>query len=176
MFVGSFYLNDPQNIVLGILTVFALAPGAILFYLGLKASEVGFSFGVKGQRRYTGKENTIMIFAKPDSDAKKDIPFGILFLEMRKEKLPKGVRLHYVRNLKKHFFEVYNNTKTNKLEPVLLPDKKSSPPELFKIPATMQPYKDCMDYNPPSLLQKIAPGILLAAMGIVGLLMLVTGG
>lgn len=170
----TFYMRDIQNMIMAILAVSTITPGGFLIYLGLKSGSMGFSFSAEGKAKYTGKENAILIIADRDKETKKDIPRDIRFVTLTK--IPKGARPHYVRNLKKHFYELYINRETNKLEPVLLPDKKSSPPELFKIPATMQPYKDCMEYNSPNLLQKLAPGVILAAMGIVGLLMLVTGG
>jgi len=170
---GFLYLKS-QNPVLGILATFAIAPGAYLVYTNVKGSESGFYFS-RGKRKYSGEENAIVWFALRDPNSNKDIPRSVSFVHIQNEKIPKGARQHYVRNLKKHFYELYFNTLTRKLEPFSLPDKKASPPELFKIPATMQPYKDCMEFNPPSLLQKVAPGILLLAMGLVGLIMLVTG-
>jgi len=171
--VGIAYFNNSRNISLGFLTVLAIAPGVILVYISIKAGEIGFAFSNKGRKQYRGDENAIVLFAKRSQNGK-DIPVCISFLKLNN--IPKDARLHYFRNYKKHFYELYNNTTTKKLEPVVLPDKKPSPPELFKIAAVMQPYKACMDYNPPTLIQKVAPGILLGAMGIVGLLMLITGG
>lgn len=173
LIAGAFYLNDNRNMLLGALAVFTIAPGVLLAYTGLKQGESGFAFNTTKQK-YTGKENALIIFARHTNDTQKDAPLIIKFAKL--EHPPKGARLHYVRNLKRHFYELFNNTKTKKLEPVELPDKKSFPPELYKIPATMQPYKDYMDYSPPSMLQKVAPGILLMAMGIVGFLMVITGG
>ena len=170
---GAIYFADIKNMFAGVIAVFFIGPGILLTYTGLKQGESGFAFNAKGQK-YTGRENAIVLIAERKEGMQKDIPIMIKFVEL--ENPPKGARLHYVRNLKKHCYELFNNTKTNELEPVRLPDKKSFPPELYKIPATMQPYKDYMDYSPPTLLQKVAPGILLLAMGIVGLLMLVTGG
>jgi len=170
---GIFYFKNIQNVAMGILTALTIAPGIFLVYMGWKAGESGFAFST-GQKKYTGKENAIVLTARLDTNTKKDVPVNISFIAV--DEPPEGARLHYVRNLKKHFYELFNDTKTNELKPVFLPDKKASPPELFKIPATMQPYKDCMDYNPPTLLQKIAPGILLGAMVIVGILMVMTGG
>ena len=172
----TFYVRDIQNMFMAILAIFMITPGVFMVYMSLKSGKMGFAFSTEGKAKYTGKENAIVLVASRDPVTKKDIPRGVLFLTIKPTKIPKGARMHYVRNLKKHFYELYINRETNKLEPVLLPDKKSSPPELFKIPATMQPYKDCMEYNPPNLFQKLAPGVILAAMGIVGLLMLVTGG
>jgi len=172
----SFYVRDIQNMFMAILSVFTLTPGGFLIYLGLKSGKMGFSFSAEGGTKYTGKENSIVLVAYRDKVTKKDVPRGIFFATIKPNKIPLGARKHYLRNLKKHFYELYIDGATGKLLPVVLPDKKSSPPELFKIPATMQPYKDCMEYNPPNLFQKLAPGVILAAMGIVGLLMLVTGG
>jgi len=170
LIAGAFYLDNSRNLLLGFLTVITLAPGALLAYMGLKQGEAGFSFN---KRKYTGNENAILIIARRNKDTNKDVPSMIMFAKLKR--IPKGARLHYVRNVKKHFYELLFNTETKKLEPVILPDKKSFPPELYKIPATMQPYKDYMEYCPASLLQKVAPGILLGAMGIVGLLMVITG-
>lgn len=168
------YFGSDRNILAGFMFALTFAPGAFLLYTGLKTSESSYSFTTKARARYTGKENAIIIYAKRKVGEEKDVPVIIRFANL--SKIPEGARLHYVRNLKKHFYELENNTKTKKLETVILPDKKPVPPELFKIPAAMQPYKDCMDFNPPSTLQKVAPAILLGAMGIVGLLMVMTGG
>jgi len=174
VFLGNVYLQDTQLIFFGVGAAAFIGPGVLLVYQSFKSGEGGFSF--KGKRRYTGKENTIILFARRNGGGTKDVPLRIGFHELKSEHIPKRARLHYVRNIKKHFYELLYNPVTKKLEPVTLPDKKSFPPELFKIPATMQPYKDYMEYSPPTLFQKIAPGILLLAMGIVGILMVMTTG
>ena len=168
--IGVVYFADPKNLIAGIGAVFITAPGLYLIYMQLKPRDSGFSFA---RRKYTGRENALIIFAERNNEKNKDMPLCIRFAEVNN--IPRNARLHYVRNLKKHFYELFNNTTTKKLEPVKLPDKKSFPPELFKIPAAMQVYKDAIEYSPPTLLQKIAPGILLLAMGIVGILMVMTG-
>jgi len=166
------YLNDYHNMMAGGIAVFTLGPGIMLLYFSFQSiGEAGYLYD--GKRKITGKENAIILLADRNGNGK-DIPRKIVFAEVKK--IPKGARMHYVRNLKKHFYELKNNTETRKLEPVILPDKKSFPPELFRIPACMQAYKDAVDYSPPTMLQKIAPGILIGAMGVVGLLMVMTGG
>ena len=169
--VGAIYFLDRTNIFAGMVTALAIASGGFLIYRGIKMAESGFSFE---QKKSTGRENTIIVFARRGLNASKDVPIIIKFVELKHP--PKSARLHYVRNLKKHYYEIFNNTGDKILEPVKLPDKKSFPPELFKIPAVMQTYKDAIEYSPPTMLQKIAPGILLLAMGLVGILMVMTGG
>ena len=173
-FFGYLYLENVQVIFFGIGASVFIALSIFMVYQSFQAGESGFSF--KGKRRYTGKENAIILFARRNGDEGevKDVPVAIRFHELKPEHIPRGARLHYVRNLKKHYYELLYNTTTKKLEPVILPDKKSFPPELFKIPAAMQTYKDAIEYSPPTLLQKVAPGILLLAMGIVGILMVMT--
>lgn len=171
---GVIYFNDAHNLVAGYVTVLAMASGGLLAYLSLQRGSIGYSFA--GTTKYKGDENTILILARRDPLTNHDVPIGIRFFKMRDEKIPAGARPHLLRNLGKHFYVLYNNNDVHKLLPAVLPDKKSFPPELYKIPATMQPYKDYMDFSPVTMLQKVAPGILLGAMGLVGLLMLVTGG
>lgn len=175
LFVGSIYISDNKLIVAGMTSAIMLASGGFLVYHSLKSGASGFSFQASGGKNgFTGRENTIILFAVRDHTTKKDVPLILKFLELKHP--PKGARLHYVRCLKKHFYELFNDNETHKLSPIVLKDKKSFPPELFKIPAVMQTYKDALEYSPPTLLQKIAPGILLGAIGLVGILMVMTGG
>ena len=169
---GYMYVNNDRNMFLAVLAVFTLGPGGLLSYLSYKPGESGIDF--KGKTKLTGLENTIAIFAYRDKDTKLDVPVCVKFLELKHP--PTGARLHYVRNFKRHFYEIINNTETPKMEPVKLKDKKSFPPELFKIPAAMQTYKDAVDYSPPTMMQKVAPGLLIATIAIVGFLMVASGG
>lgn len=171
VWLGSIYLNDYSNMIAGAVSAVIISGGGFLFFNSLQQGESGFSMSKK---KLTGNENAIIIFAKRNAEGLKDIPVIIKFAEIKH--IPQGSRLHYVRNLRKHYYEFYNDTVNKKLVPVTLPDKKSFPPEQFQIPAAMQTYKDAIEYAPPTLLQKIAPGIMLAAMGVVGLLMVITGG
>jgi len=171
--IGSIYMLDRTNILAGMACAITIAGGGLLAFKGIKFGGSGFLF-TNGQRKITGRENAIILFAQRDPETQKDVPLMIKFVELANP--PKGARLHYVRNLKRHFYELYNNTTTKKLEPVILKDKKSFPPELFQIPAVMQTYKEAIEYSPPTLLQKVAPGILLLAMGVVGILMVMTTG
>ena len=145
-----------------------------MLYTGIAGAEFGYIFGTNGKRQYTGRENAIVIYAKRDPVTNKDVPLKIEFEEVTK--VPEGAQLRYVRNLRRHFYELYNVTTNGRseLKPVVLPDKKAFPPELFRIPATMQPYKDYMDYAAPTMLQKVAPFVLLGAIFLVGILMLIT--
>jgi len=171
--LGVMYMDNPRNAVPGAGAFFAIGGGLFLIYNDLsKGPGSGFMFA-DGKRKPTGRENALVLFAKRNPETGKDVPLIMRFLELRHP--PKGARPHYIRNLHRHYFELINNTTTHKLEPVQLPDKKAFPPELFKIPAAMQPYKDYMDYRPPRLMEKVAPGVLLAAIGIIGFLMIVTG-
>lgn len=171
-FFGYMYLNNENMIFFGLGAAVFIAPSIFLVYQGFRAGESGFAF----KKKYTGRENALVLMARRNGQGTKDVPVAIKFLELKPQYIPKGARFHYIRNLKKHFYELLFNPKTKKLEPVVLPDQKSFPPELFKIPAAMQAYRDYMEYSPPTLLQKVAPGILLLAMGIVGILMVMTTG
>jgi len=174
MFTGSIYLKDNTLMIMGVIAAIAIASGLFLIRQSFKSDETGFSFGGKGKRGHTGKENAIIWFARRNPETSKEIPVILKFAKLTHP--PKGARLHYLRNRKRHYYELFNNLKTKKLEPVILPDKKTFPPGLFQIPAAMQPYKDALEYSPPTMLQKIAPGILLLGMVIVGILMVMTGG
>lgn len=165
-----FYLQDRHNVVMAYLTAFLFGGGGYLAYLGFSGASSGFAF----DKKYTGKENAIILVARRNPITGKDMPVGIKIIELKHP--PVGARMHYVRNLKKHFYELWFNPATKKLMPVVLPDKKSFPPELFQIPAAMQTYKEAIEYVPPTLFQKLAPGAILLAMGIVGILQVVTAG
>jgi len=168
---GSVYLNDYANMFMGAISAIALAAGLFLIYGSFKSSEAGFAFGKK---KYTGRENAIILFAKRNPVlTTKSVPVILRFVEIKH--VPPGARLHYLKNKKRHYYELFNNLETKKLEAVVLPDKKSFPPEQFQIPAAMQLYKDAIEYSPPTMFQKIAPGMILLGMGIVGLLMVMTG-
>lgn len=166
---GAVYFADVKNMLAAVIMIFSFAPGAWLIYWSLQLKTTGFLF--RSERKPTGRENVVILFARKGEDGQ-DIPVGLHFVELKNP--PRGARLHYFRNYKKHFYELFNNTATKKLEPVVMPDKKAFPPELFQVPAAMQAYKDAIDFSPPSLFEKIAPGILLLAMGIIGILMVMT--
>lgn len=172
VFFGYMYLENARLMFFGMGAVVFIAPSLFLLYQSFKSGEGGFAF----KRRYTGRENAIVLMAGRNGQGTKDVPVAIKFLELKPRQAPESARLHYLRNLKKHFYELCYNTVTHRLEPVVMPDKKSFPPGLFQIPAAMQIYKDAIEYSPPTLMQKIAPGIILLAMGIVGILMVVTAG
>lgn len=163
------YIQSEMNIMLGILAMIMLAPGALLSYYGLKAGESGFKF--TGKRMYTGKENCLVWYAR--GDKLKDIPLMLDIIELKQP--PKYSRLHYVKPFKRHFHELFNNTVTQKLEPFILPDSRFMAPEVYKTVANMDRCKDYMDYTPPTMLVKVAPWVLLLAIIIVGILMIATG-
>jgi hypothetical protein len=169
------YMGDNSNMIFAGLAVFGIGPGIILIWFGLSKFKVNYMFFPgKSLPAFTGKENAIILRAiRVDG---KDIPEMIEIKKLEEADIPSNSRLHYVKNWKRHFYELYNDTVTNTLKSVRMPDKKSFPPESYKIPAMMQPVKDYLEYSPPSMLQKWAPGILMLAILIVGLLMMVTLG
>jgi len=173
IWVGSFYLEDTSVMLFGVIASLAIAGGGLLAYTSIKSAEVGFSFTKDGKKK-TGDENAFVWIARRDEKTGKDVPVELKVCAIKKP--PKGARLHYFKNFKKHFYELRNDTKTGELIPFHLPDKIPFPPELFKIPAAMQTYKDAIEYSPPTLMQKLAPGMILLAMGVVGLLMVMTTG
>ena len=178
--IGVMIYVGSMNMFAGVLAVIGLTPGAFLVYYGFKnKKESGYQFasGKKGQ--HTGKENTIFIKAEWDSERQAAIPVNIDFVETPDNKIPAGAHPHLLRNNGKHYYVIYNpiDAKTGKEFPnkaVIMPDKKLITPEAFVIPSNMQAFKEYMQFNPPSAFQKIASGILILAMIIVGLLMLVT--
>lgn len=164
------YLADPKAMWAGAGAVFTMAPGAFLIYWSFAKTQSGFTYNGQVKRR-TGKENALVLFAKRNGKGK-DIPVKLMPIHL--QYVPIGSRLHYVRNWKKHMYFLYNDTEAKKLKPVMLPDKKAFPPELFKHHATMQLFKDAIEYRAPSTLQKLAPGIIILAMIVVGILMVMT--
>jgi len=175
---GIMYFANPANMAVGIVLVFGLAGSGAFFYWGLNREPAtsGFVFN----KQVTGQENAIILFAKRNGNGK-DTP--VLLKIVTIEHPPTGARLHYVRNLKRHMYELFNDTSvplvkdrqgSKRLKPVTLPDKSPFPPEKFTIPATMQVYKEAIEYMPPSMMQKIGPIALVIAMVVVGILIIVT--
>ena len=167
---GAVYLGDIKNMVAAFGLIIGLSAGGAFIYWSFNRQAPGY---IVNNQKLTGRENAIVHFAKQNGNGK-DVPVCTRFVYLTKP--PRGASLHHVLNLKKHFYEFWNNPVTRKIEPVVLPDKIPFPPGLFKIPAAMQTYKDAIDYSPPTMFQKMAPGMILLGMGIVGLLMVITGG
>lgn len=172
---GAVYLNAPALIVMGVIAALAIATGLFLIRWSFQSGEFGYSFDGKGKKKHTGNENAIILYAKRNPFIEgKAIPVIMKFAEITH--IPTGARLHYLRNEKRHYYELFNNLETKKLEPAILKDKKSFPPWQFVIASVMQAFKDALEFSPPTLMQKFAPGILLLGMIIVGILMVMTGG
>jgi hypothetical protein len=160
--------------------------GTFVFYAYMKKGDTGYKFVIPGQKEFTGKENTLVIDAFWDEKNKVAIPEQIYFKELLPEEIPVGSRMHLIRNLNKHFYEVYNLIDEEKGEvkegnrrkyvALIPPDKIMCTPEEYSMTSNMQAVKDYFDFNPPTNFQKIAAGVLIAAMGIIGLLMTITGG
>jgi len=169
-----FYFADRNNYFAVGIMMGAFAGGGFLIYTGFTGVKAGVLFSSNNGKKVTGKENAIVIYARRDTATNKDVPYKIEFEEV--DHVPEGATLHRLRNDNKHYYELMNVTTaaSKKLVPVTLPDKRAFPPELFRIPATMQPYKDYMDYSPPTLLEKVAPAVLLGAIFLVGILMVMT--
>lgn len=165
---GRVYMVDVNNMFMGGLAVFTLAPAAFFFWWSFKAGETGFNMS---RKKHVDRSNAIIIMARKNGNGK-DVPVGIKLANVRK--LPPMSTRHYVRNWRKHMYEFINDTANKKLIPVTMPDKTPFPPEYFQLPAIFQPYKDAVDYTPPTMMQKIAPGILLLTMVIIGILMVMT--
>jgi len=161
--------NPSETTLVGMVALLCTGVAGFLIYFGINKGSTGFAFN---GRKQTGRENAIVLLARRDEAKGKDVPRALCFAELKK--IPRGAQRHRLRNLRKHFYEVFYNTATRRLEPVRLPDKKSFPPELFRLPAVMEPYKDALDYTPPSTLQKVAPGVLLLAIVIIGIIMVIT--
>lgn len=168
---GVLYTSNNMNYGLAMLAVITLGPAIYLLYAGLRTGESGFVMQ-QSRVKVTGEENALIWCAKRTGD--KDIPTYLAFLKISLNKIPTGARLKYLRNIKRHVYELIYDTSERKLKPVTLPDKKNFSPELFKIPATMQPVKDYLEYSPPTMLQKMAPWVIMVAMIIVGILMVMT--
>ena len=193
IWIGSIYMSNNTNIFAGITAAISLASSGFLFYKGINIAGAGYSFMGNGRKKKLGNENAIILFARRE-DTGKDKPIIIKFVELKYP--PTGARLHYFRNFKRHFYELFNDNdieigdldvsedaiinndikKRNRMKPVNLPDKIPFTPGLFRIAAAMETYKDAIEYSPPTLFQKLAPGAILLAMGIVGILMVMTTG
>ena len=170
---GAAYLGDIKNMVAAFGLIFGLSAGGAFIYWSLNRQAPGYIMSAK---KLTGRENAIVHFAKRNGNGK-DVPVCTQFVYLTKP--PRGARLHHVLNLKKHFYELKTGTTESGkrgLVPVVLPDKKPFPPSKYAIAATMQQYKDAIEYVPPSVMQKIGPVAIVIAMAVVGLLIVVTTG
>jgi hypothetical protein len=175
--IGIVMYGTSLNVAMGIVAIAGLVPGAFLIYYAFNRKESGYIFTEKG-KEYTGKENCINIIAVYDEETKTEIPLNIKFEYI--ENPPRGSQPHLLRNNGKHYYEIKTTINTDgtirESKPVNLPDKKLCTPEAFVIPSNMQPVKEYMDFNPPSSFQKIASGVLILVMVIIGILMVMTGG
>lgn len=166
------YLTDINNYLFAGMAVGGLGPGILLIYWVAVNVNVGYMFYTT-KRKQTGEENAIVYNARKNSDGK-DVPLELMVIKVNN--IPHGARLHYVKNFGRHFYELRFNTSTRKLEEAKLTDRAELTPEQFKEHACMQRVKEWMEYTPPTMMQKVAPGLLLAAMGIVAIIKVMIGG
>jgi hypothetical protein len=168
------YLNNPTNYFLTIAIVALLGPGAYLIYTGISKEHSGYTIMANGKKP-TGNENCIVWYARTNPHTGRDVPYAHIVTHIEQKHIPPTARLKLVRNWNKHMYELTFNTETKKLEPTILPDTRPLTPQLYVLPAAMQAFKDWHDFSPASMLQKVAPGILIAAMIVIGILMVITG-
>lgn len=166
------YLNSQQNMFFAFLAMLTLAPGVLLAYYGASNFKISYMFNYKASA-HTGKENAVIIYARkhPENNGL-DQPLLIAFRYLTR--VPNGARLRYFRNFRRHFYELIVNTNTHKLQDMRMPDLKYPPPREYKTPAVMPCTQEYLNYAEPTMMQKLAPGILMAVMGIVGILMVIT--
>lgn len=170
---GVVYMGDISNMVAAFGLIAGVSAGGAFVYWSLNRQTPGY---ILGNRKITGRENAIVHFARSNGNGK-DVPVCTKFVHV--SKVPRGARLHHLLNLKQHFYELKTGTTEDGkkgLVPVVLPDKKPFPPSKYAIAATMQQYKDAIEYVPPSTMQKIGPIAIVIAMVVVGLLIVVTTG
>lgn len=125
-----------------------------------------------------GEANALIICARKSGDY--DRPVAMKFVHLNH--IPSGARQHYFRNFGKHLYEIYNDTniKANVLDkyaswkPVRIADRRPFSPRTYNIFSTMQSFKEAMEYVPMSTLEKYSPLALLAAIFIIGILMVMT--
>ena len=170
--IGSIYLQDINNIFAGILTALFFGSAVFFGYTSVKPIEGGFI--IEGKRKYTGKENALIWWAYRNPQTGLDVPIKIDLCTLNHP--PKFAQKHYFVNWKRHLYELYNNTETKKLEPVLMPDKTPCSPAYYNGPAMMPATQRALQHHPYSKMEKVAPGLLMLAMFIVGILMLITTG
>ncbi len=172
------YISDIRNVFAGLMLAVGLGTAGFFTYWGIAGFSQKYIFNT-GRKQYTGKENALMILATRNSKGK-DVPHGIYFAQINNP--PKGARLHYQRNFRRHMYEVYNDNTPKalregpKLKPVSLPDKKPFSPAEGALAAAMQEVKDWYEYNPPTLMQQLTPGIIFVAIIIIGILEVMTLG
>ncbi len=169
---GYLYMSS-QNQFAAVITVIFLLAGGILLYSGMKKPGALTGYQMIKQRGIPKEVNCISILAtrNPESENGHEVPLVIKFHRALR---PKGTP-RFIVNLKKHMFVNINDTLKKKMMPVKLPDKRYASPAVFPVHSNMPRFREYMEYTPPSMLQKIAPGILLVAIIIIGILMVATG-
>lgn len=172
IFFGAIYIKNPLNYYMALALIAFLLPAGYLIYSAFSKMEFGHNLSKKQAK---GNENCLIWFARRNPDTGRDIPYKLLFLRIEPKHIPRTARPKYLRNLGRHVYELTWNTTDKKLEPTILPDKKPLTPQLFVLPATMQPFKDWHDFSPASMMQKLAPGLMILVMIVIGVLMVVTG-
>lgn len=165
--VLGLYLGQPEQRILGMLGVVVLIAGAVVVYLGFHRGEATISAGPQAQKAAAGA-NTLLI--QPDR---------LEFTELDQSKIPEDYQWRKCRNDGKFYRLLIEGKEgavevgTRKLHEFMLPDTQYRDPREFannlNIPAHRRLAK-----RKATLMQHIAPWILVVAILVMGLLFVIT--
>lgn len=166
--MGSLWGTSRDNLMLALLTILLLPAGAFLIYKGIKRPEVAAV--IVGAKAPIGVVNSVNIYAKKDENGKL-MPERVAFENVKK---PLGQPQQCVNNGNWYFVHIFDLV-TGKLKPFVLPDSQYFDPAEFANVINMPAHKKLFTQK-VSLLQKIAPGILLVAFIASAIALVAVGG
>ena len=175
----AMYFKNPELMIYGSVGAAFILPGAGVIIWAWKSRSAELHFAVKKPKGLPAKAkvapNAVVICARRPKGYDHDVPVAMKFVHLNH--IPVNARLHYFRNFSKHFYEIYNDTSVKGLaawKPVVIQDKSPFSPRTFNIYSTMQSFKEALEYVPINTLEKFAPWALIAAIFIIGIMMVMT--
>ena len=175
------YFKNPVLIIYGSVGTGFVLPGMVVLLWAWKSrnKELHFSIkkpkSIKPNNRDRLEPNAMLICARRPKDYEHDVPVAMKLVHLNH--IPNNARLHYFRNFSKHLYEIYNDTSVKGLaawKPTVIKDKSPFSPRTYNIYSTMQSFKEALEYIPINTLEKFAPWALIAAIFIIGILMVMT--
>jgi len=167
-FMASLWSTSRDNMVLALLTVLLIPAGAFSIYKGIKRPDSDAV--IVGAKKPVGPVNSLNIYARRDESGKL-LADRVVFENVKK---PLGQPQQCVNNGNWYHVHIFDLA-TNKLKPFVLPDNQYFDPAEFANVINMPAHKKLFERK-VSLLQKIAPGILLVAFLIAAIALVAVGG
>jgi hypothetical protein len=169
---GCVLFTQSMNTFIGMVSVVALMGGCGVIYWGAKRQELStdISTAIKVGNIQYGKQDKNLIANC----------LNIFQNEIKFENFPHDKLLGYprlCRNDKKYYFVHISGKafggKDDSLKPFKLPDTQYRPPEFFALNLNLPAHKDLVKHT-ASLLEKLSPLLILGAMGVIGLVWVMT--